>query len=426
MLTRPLLAAATLAALASSAKAAAPAPPTVLISSVTVTEGHSGLTPFEATVSMAPYGPQGGPYLVDITVSPGSASEADYVFTPFRLMVGGGYGPQTVRGFVVGDTAYEGDETFTLTAVPAAGSGAGYFFSQGGQVTIDDDDGEPPPRVTIDPKTFVAEGSAGWHWIEVPVRLSSALPNPVSFNFETTGGQPGLDYRPTFGTATIKPGTTLVNIPVEIYGDTVVERDSSFEIKLSNVQGSPFDGGVGLVVITDDDAPIATRVWADDVFTAEGDAGRTQATVHFHFDPPVPGDTKLALTIEGGSARAGEDFVSRAFETIYPPPGATDVAYTIQIEGDTHPEPDEDIVIRYQAIYAGDDTFRTVRVTIVDDDPTPPSRGPGNPALDDALPGREGCACSSATDAPSLGALLLLGAVFLTVRRRRASTPRGR
>jgi MYXO-CTERM domain-containing protein len=419
----------------------------VVVSNVKVVEGNAGLTSFEASVSLSPYGPQ-GVYQVDITALPGTASESDYVFTPFRLTVSSGGAAQLVKGFVVGDAAFEGDEQFTLHAAAAPG---GYVGSQGGIVTIVDDDGDAATRVRIAPSTSVPEGNAGWHWIEVDAHLSSPATNVVSFDFALTGGQPAYeagnrvfgDYRQASGTITFAPGETHAPIPVEIYGDTEWERDSSFQVQLSNVRGALLDGGLGTVVLTNDD--VGTKVWADDVTVVEGNAGTTQALVRFRFDPPISGNTKVALTIEGGSALAGEDFVSARTETLYPPYGATEVTYALEIRGDTSPESDEDINVRYQLLYLGDDSIREVHVTILDDDGPQPDAGaprpdtgtpppdtgtpPANPDLDSRLPARTGCACSSApspgsgASATSALATLALLAAALFARRRSTPTP---
>jgi hypothetical protein len=239
---------------------AEPAAPIVIISSVQVVEGNTGLTAFEVSVSLSPYGLQ-GTYTVDVDVAEGSATSDDYIFRPARLVVTAGAPPQLVRGFVVGDAAFEGDEAFGLHA--SAAPGTPFVVSQDGRVVIVDDDDSGIPFLSVEPTTTVQEGSAGWRWIEVPVRLSAPAAHIVTFTFETQGGQPAYydpssgrvygDYRELSSRMDIPPGETLAKIPLEIYGDATPEPDASFSIWVLAASGAVTRGNVGKVLILDDD-----------------------------------------------------------------------------------------------------------------------------------------------------------------------------
>lgn len=455
MLRRLILVAATFAALPAAAD---PIPPSATISSVTVTEGDPGLHGFEATVTLIG-APPGSTYSVDVVAVPDVADEVDYVFMSTRLVIPGGSGAQVVRGFVVGDTLVEGDETFKLRAyLIAPGTGA-ILSSQDGTVTILDDDQPGAVRLTLDPTTAVPEGNDGWHTVLVTARLSASATDAVTFDYEVEGGQPEV-HRATRGTMKIAPGETLAAIPVEIFGDTDWEPDTSFEVRLSNVRGAQLGGGVGKVLVTNDDR--TSTISAMDVTVDEGDAGTKPASIFFSFSPPLPNPAQLTLTLLGGLAVAGEDFVGEGPKTVNLEPGATQLFVAIEVRGDTSPECNEGLTLLYRAFNLGDDAVHEVRLTIRNDDaphpascPDPfqvshpgrqidagalgpdggtqpadggaPVNPPGTPIDGGGLTKRGGCACSTATDAPSLGALLgaplILGAALVTRRRRSKSAP---
>lgn len=461
MLKRLLLTVATLTALSVTAPAwADPIPPSATISSVTVSEGNSGLKGFEANVTLVG-APAGSTYTVDVVAVPEGADESDYVFMTVRLLIPAGSGPQAVQGFVVGDTVVEDDETFKLRAyLIAPGTGA-ILSSQDGTVTILDDDDPMALRLTIDPTTSVPEGNDGWRAVSVTARLSAPAKDVVIFRYEIAGGQPDV-YREGRGTTTIPPGETLAAIPVEIFGDTRWEPDTSFDVRLSDVRGARLAGDVGKVLVTNDD-PLPT-IFAMDVTVDEGDTDTKPASILFTFSPPVQNDAQLTLTLVGGLAVAGADFVFEGPKTVNLPAGTAELSFPIEVRGDTTPECDEGLTVRFRAFDLGDDGVHEVRLTIRnDDDPhpqncpdpfmavpvqhpgrqidaaigdpdggTPPADGgapvnpPGTPIDGGGLTKRRGCACSAAPDAPSFGALLVLGAAWLATRRRSRSSARRR
>lgn len=401
MSPRPLLVASLLLGLIAAgapADAAAPAPPSVSFTSARVTEGSSGLTPFkvQATLQFSSV-----PVAVVIEAMPRTASADDFVFTPVTLTLSPGV-PQEISGAVVGDKMYEGDETFAFTAKRADGLGTLFAFDLN-EVTIVDDDQGGAPKLDIDAVTKVTEGNDGWHAVDVAVHLAPAATGPVTVDFQTTGGMavfeangvPFGDYRGKQGTLTFAPGETSKTVSVEVLGDKLWETDTSFNVALSNAHGAVLGTDLGKVVLTNDDA--TTGLTIDDVEVPEGNAGMTTLLVHIKFNPVAVPNSKVWLTIEGLTATDGDDFTGGGFQVLYPTAlDQTEITYPLQILGDTRPECDEVLTIKYRGVYTGDDTMKTARVTILDDDagpkgscppsPTTPPTPPAEPAPDAATP----------------------------------------
>lgn len=441
------LVAAMLAALAwtGPAKAAAPIIPTLVVESVTVREGDAGLTAFEARVSFVAMLPGSGPYEVDVIALPSSATADDFVFTPVRIRLGYGES-QVVKGFVLGDTTFEGDEAFRLHLEAPPGT---YNLpnTQDGVVTIVDDDRASAPRLTLPPPSRVPEGDEGWNTIDIPVALSAPQASPVTFDYATSGGRAlsdaaslDGDYRAVAGTITLAPGETVGTISVDILGDTAWERESTITVSLANVKGAIADPPSTTVTITNDDPPTTVRI--DDEPAFEGNEGTSPATLVLTLSAPSSGAGRVWVTFTGSSAWAGEDFVDPGVLMLVPPAGKRSMLVPIDIIGDRTPENAEDVVVQYRGLDLGDDTLHTARLTIFDDDVfvdggtdlpppsdgsvisppdgAPPPMGDGGADGRKSLPSRRGC-CSVASGpdtAPSSIATLLLVAAALAARRR--------
>ena len=102
----------------------------------------------------------------------------------------------------------------------------------------------------------------------------------VSYQTHDVTATAGQDYRATAGTVTLPPGTTSVNVAVDVFGDTLFEDDETFEVNLSDAK---FDGltDITRVVIGDPQAnggwavrtfikPFANWIWAGAIIMALG------------------------------------------------------------------------------------------------------------------------------------------------------------
>jgi hypothetical protein len=96
---------------------------------------------------------------------------------------------------------------------------------------------------------------------------------------------------------------------------------------------------------------------------------------------------------------------------MYPPTGATSFTVQLELLGDLQAECDEGLVIRYSGVYTGDDTPKTARLLIRNDDGPPaggcpdpfvpdPTAPPPEPMVDAGAGGAGG---SPAVDAPGAG-----------------------
>src|SRR5262245_57199622 len=81
------------------------------------------------------------------------------------------------------------------------------------------------------------EGNLGSRLMDFTVRLSSSRPVPVTVQYSTTDGTATVadnDYEQKAGMLTFAPGQTRKTISVRVNGDHLVERDETFQVRLTN------------------------------------------------------------------------------------------------------------------------------------------------------------------------------------------------
>jgi MYXO-CTERM domain-containing protein len=235
-----------------AARAETPVAPRIFISNVTVTEGNSGQTPFSAQVSLLGYYSS---VTVRVTATPGTADESDYVFAPTEITLSSNGSPQTVTGYIIGDTNPEADEYFSLNAMPVVEAGSlGYLVSGYSTVTILDDDRANASQLHVEGASVV-EGNQGTTYAEVRVRLEPASTSTVTVAYKTVDGTAtaGSDYQPASGTLTFAPGEVLQTVSIAILGDTVPEPDEKLSVVLSQPTGALLGTSRADVVIANDD-----------------------------------------------------------------------------------------------------------------------------------------------------------------------------
>jgi hypothetical protein len=349
---------------ARDARAESASVPIIQISDVAVVEGDQGETSFTATVTMNHwYGP--GPVMVDVTAAPGTADPSDYRVETTRLSFSQAAVPATVTGVVRGDRDYEGDEIFRLQVVSAVGFP--YPLSvAGGTVTIRDDDEARASRLAI-MGASVMEGNSGTTRAELEVLLAPAATHPVTVDYQVMASSV------RGGTLTFAPGQTRQVIAIDVTGDDYWEADERIKVRLQNPGRAAITTAEAELLVRNDDAP--SLVQLADVTVTELDGATTPVSLTFVYDRPTPPQSKLWVRTEGGLAVSGRDFQPLA-DTLYPPPGVTSFTVTLLVLGDATPECDEGLMIEYGGVYTGDESRKTARVLIVDDDGARVGAGP--------------------------------------------------
>ena len=126
----------------------------------------------------------------------------------------------------------------------------------------------PPPTPTPTLPTLsissrqAKEGNTGTGLRQFKVTLSAASMQTVSVQYATADGtaKAGSDYTSASGSLTFAPGELTKTISVAVIGDTTVESNEKFVVKLSTALGATILTGTGTGTILNDDAATAGGV----------------------------------------------------------------------------------------------------------------------------------------------------------------------
>lgn len=113
-----------------------------------------------------------------------------------------------------------------------------------------------PPTISIASNITLTEGNSGTKTAQFIIRLSRSSNQEVKVDFATLNGSatPGSDYVAKSGTLTFAAGETEKIVSIEINGDTLVEGNETFLLRLSNAVNGSITGNDGRATIVNDDS----------------------------------------------------------------------------------------------------------------------------------------------------------------------------
>jgi hypothetical protein len=162
--------------------------------------------------------------------------------------------PVTIKS----DTLDEYDELFLVSFHNVANARLGGVFGLGFGGIVDDD--ALPTIVPAFGTPSVLEGATDAQ-AAIHVALSAASGRTVKAHYTMpfAGGdgvaEPGVDYDVASGDVVFAPGTTSVDIPVTVHGDTIPEEDELVGAVLSSPTNATVGGvyGIGALRLVNDD-----------------------------------------------------------------------------------------------------------------------------------------------------------------------------
>jgi len=312
--------------------------PSLSISDVTQTKGTSGLTPFVFDVTLS--APSGVQTTVDYYTADGTATVAnnDYqplgtAAAPLTLTFAPGTTTEAITVSVVGNTAVNANETFTVNLANA--TNASISNSKGTGTIVS---GPALPTLSID-NVSQLDGTSGTTPFVFTVTLSSVATSPVTVAYATADGTATIannDYVSNTGTLTFATGTTTQTITVAVVGTTTVEPSETFFVNLSDPSGATVSSsaGTGTGTIENDNVGPPT-VSINSVSENEGSSGTTPfifaVTLSAAATSPV---TVAYATADGTATVANGDYVAQS-GTLTFATGVTTETITIAVLGNT-------------------------------------------------------------------------------------------
>ena len=329
------------------------------VDSPSVAEGQSGSTAltFTATLSKA----ASFPVKVDYTVGGTATAGEDYdaAFTDGSLTFQPGETRKQLTATVDGDEDFEPDEMVQLTFTVAEDHGANAFVSVGDPAT---------GTIRNDDRTISIHGADSWggfendpdvdeqyHSIRFKVVLDQPASAPVTVDYETfddtasgSAATAGADYVAKSGTLTFAPNETEQTVDITLIDDDVVEYDESVGLRLSNASSDSEEIGVAIP-----ETEASRSIYSDDQYAlsidspsvVEGRSGTTELTFTVSLSKEAGFPVPISYTVGGGTATAGEDYVTPADSSLTFAAGETRKQITVTVNGDTVHEPNETVEV---------------------------------------------------------------------------------
>ncbi|MGE5601491.1 MAG: Calx-beta domain-containing protein [Nitrososphaerales archaeon] len=163
--------------------------PTVKINDVSVTEGNSGTVNANFAVSLSHAAPW--PISINWATAAGTATAGvDYVSASGTATIAAGATSQTITVQVIGDTAFEPDETLYVNLTDAAGAYA--FADNQGAGTIRNDDSQLAPTVSASLNGSTL--SLTWSFVSASITYQVYRSTEPYFVLDTTQPLPADNY----------------------------------------------------------------------------------------------------------------------------------------------------------------------------------------------------------------------------------------
>lgn len=228
--------------------------PGISISGGSVTEGNTGTKPLTFTVTLTAAAASN--VTVAYATSNGSATAgSDYVAQSGTLTFAAGETSKTILVDVIGDSAFEANETFSVVLSGPSANARIQTGSAAGTITNDDQQAVVSLAIA---SVSAAEGSGTFAFT---VSLSVASGSRVTVRYATANGTAvsgkNGDYTSVSGTLTFNPGETTKTVAVPVQNDRLVERDETFFVDLSRASGAVIAVARGTGTILNDDVAAA-------------------------------------------------------------------------------------------------------------------------------------------------------------------------
>src|SRR3989442_1317150 len=356
--------------------------PALSIDDVVKPEGTTSSTPpgttaFPFTVSLSNASSQtitvnyatGNVSAIGNTSCAGSNSGSpDYISQSGTLTFAPGETSKPVTVLVCADTAFEPDETFTVTLSGATNATIAKAIGTG---TIQNDDA--PAVLSIDdvvkPEGTTSSTPPGTTAFPFTVSLSNPSGQTITVNYATgnvsaigntscAGSNSGSpDYISQSGTLTFAPGETSKPVTVLVCADTAFEPDETFTVTLSGATNATIAKGTGTGTIQNDYSQPALSL--DDVVKPEGTTSSPPpGTTAFPFTVSLSNPSGQTITVNyatgnvsaigntscAGSNSGSPDYISQS-GTLTFAPGETSKPVTVLVCADTAFEPDETFTV---------------------------------------------------------------------------------
>ncbi|UTG92986.1 Calx-beta domain-containing protein [Geobacter sulfurreducens] len=334
-------------------------------------EGANGVTSYTFTVTRT--GNTALEATVDWSLAAGATDPDDFAggtLPSGSLSFAAGELSKTITVDVAGDTAIEGDESFTVS-LSNASTGADIVIGSATGTIVSDD-----VEWTVSPLSVPAvEGDGASSYVFRVTRTGSLSATTLDWSTAGSGTNPADadDFLGSFfpsGTLVFAQGQTSQDIVVQIAGDNLLEADKEFSVTLAapvnGLTHSYAEQTASATIVNDDDVISIAPLSADH---AEGTDSSSPFTFTVTRTGSLTGTSTVGWRIVHGDTSA-DDFVATT-GTVSFADGQDTATLTVLVSGDRNLEGDEGFSVELYNPGAGstvDDTATTASGIIHDDD----------------------------------------------------------
>jgi hypothetical protein len=338
-----------------------PPTPSLSIGDVSISEGNTGTTLANFTVTLSSTSANAVSF--NVATANGSATAgSDYVaLSQTGVQIPAGSTSQVVSVVINGDGVVEANETFYVLVSNVVGA---TVADNQGIGTITNDDAYPTLSIA---DVSVTEGNSGTQLATFTVQLSAPAASQVVYNIATANvTADGNDYDPRALSSQIIPvGASSASFAVTVKGDLVVEGNDTFQVNVSNVSGATVVDGQAIGTILNDDVPPSLSV--ADVSVTEGNSGTRVASFTLQLSAPAASPVFYNVATADGTAVAPGDYVASSGSGQFPI-GASAVIVNVTVNGDTAIEPTETFLLNVSGVSGATVADGQAVGTIVNDD----------------------------------------------------------
>ena len=223
--------------------------PRIGIGNASVLEGQTGSRPIAVPITLSEVATTN--VTVHYQTIASTADAADFTAKTGTVTIPAGQMSGKVSIGVKGDAVAEPNQKFFVKL--SAPVGAAISRSQA-TVTVLNDDPGAAGKIGIS-SASVLEGTNGTRSLVFTVSLSSAATKNVTANYTTVDGTAvaGEDYVAKSGSVQIVAGKLSTTISIDVNGDTNIEPNQAFTVKLSGPKNAKFGTSIGTATILNDD-----------------------------------------------------------------------------------------------------------------------------------------------------------------------------
>lgn len=324
------------------------AAPNVRLGAVTVTEGNAGSSvTANMPVTLSAVSARRvtvGWTTVDVT----AVAPADYTAASGTVTINPGSTSATIPVVVKGDNVDEPNETLTVNVTSVSN---GFGPAVGGAVRITDDD---VAALSVGDAS-VAEGTGTDTAVVFPITLTSASSGDVSVTFTPANARAvsPADYSGTPVQVVIPSGSTSATLRIPVVGDAIDEVDETFRVTATGLTGpASIADGVAVGTIVDDDLPPVVHVTSGRALEGNGSGGGGSFPTPNNvlaFTAALSGPSGKPVSVvyrtANVSATAAVDYTAIPNTTLTFAPGETTKTINVEILGDLHHEPNEQLKV---------------------------------------------------------------------------------